>query len=232
MELAITAVTTIVGAALGAAFQQLFDSVIKAHKKATKFKSIFNELNLTLESYQAFVKCIEQDSNVQPMHGLDAFKVKMEEGIQLVEKGSNIHPLRLKMSCFKSRNVVKLRALDNSLQTLFLTLKMHVDINLRDSKLETLVNRIDQNLLAQRQTGNQIRGWCAVLNPPSFTVGLDEPLNDLKMKLLYNDQVSMLVLTAPGGCGKTTLAQKFCQDKQVQGNVRESYMHYPICSDR
>ncbi|XP_004288075.1 PREDICTED: probable disease resistance protein At5g66900 [Fragaria vesca subsp. vesca] len=224
MELAITAVTTIVGAALGAAFQQLFDSVIKAHKKATKFKSIFNELNLTLESYQAFVKYIEQDINVQPMHGLDAFKVKMEEGIQLVEKCSNIHPLRLKMSSFKSRNVGKLRALNISLQTLFRILKMHVEINLtgKVSKLETSVNRIDQNVLAQRQTGNEIRGWCAVLNPPSFTVGLDEPLNDLKMKLLYNDQLSMLVLTAPGGCGKTTLAQKFCQDKQVQEKFKKN----------
>lgn len=44
-------------------------------------------------------------------------------------------------------------------------------------------------------------------------------LKNLKLKLLNDDKVSMLVLTAPGGCGKTTLAQMFCQDEEVKGNV-------------
>ncbi|XP_062002429.1 probable disease resistance protein At5g66900 [Rosa rugosa] len=207
-------VATIVGAALGAAFQQLFDGVIKANRKATTFNSVFRDLNFTLQSYQELVKGIEQVENFQPLQGLDGFKTKMEEGIQLVDKCSNIHPLQLKMNFFKKKKYVgKLRALDGSLKQLFLILKWQVDNNLmnRVSNLQTTVDRIDRNVVAQNRTDR-----CVVPNPPSFTVGLDEPLKDLKMKFLNDDRVSMLVLAAPGGCGKTTLAQMFCQDEEVK----------------
>ena len=54
---------------------------------------------------------------------------------------------------------------------------------------------------------------------PRLVVGMDAPLKDLKEKLLCDDGVSMLVLTAPGGCGKTTLATMFCKDEEVKGNI-------------
>lgn len=56
---------------------------------------------------------------------------------------------------------------------------------------------------------------CSVLGPRDFTVGLDEPLNVLKMQLLKEKQ-QQLVLTAPGGCGKTTLVKMLCQDEQIK----------------
>ncbi|KAK9902930.1 hypothetical protein M0R45_001443 [Rubus argutus] len=69
---------------------------------------------------------------------------------------------------------------------------------------------------------NESEGLCEVPELPSFTVGLDVPLKELKMKLLKDDQVSMLVVTAPGGCGKTTLATKFCQDEEVKGKFKNN----------
>ncbi|KAK7834209.1 putative disease resistance protein [Quercus suber] len=45
---------------------------------------------------------------------------------------------------------------------------------------------------------------CTVRNPPDFTVGLDMPMKELKT-LLLKEEVQLLLLTAPGGCGKTTL---------------------------
>ena len=56
---------------------------------------------------------------------------------------------------------------------------------------------------------------CSVPGPPDFTVGLDKPLKVLKMQLLKEKQ-QQLVLTAPGGCGKTTLVKMLCQDEQIQ----------------
>lgn len=56
---------------------------------------------------------------------------------------------------------------------------------------------------------------CSVPGPPDFTVGLGERLNVLKMQLLKEKQ-QQLVLTAPGGCGKTKLVEMLCQDEQIK----------------
>ena len=45
-------------------------------------------------------------------------------------------------------------------------------------------------------------------NPPAFMVGLDVPLKELKNRLLLNDEESRIVVSAPGGSGKTTLAKR------------------------
>lgn len=52
--------------------------------------------------------------------------------------------------------------------------------------------------------------------PPDFMVGLDEPLREVK-KLLFENDASVIVVWAPGGCGKTTLVQKLCQEPDVKG---------------
>ena len=60
------------------------------------------------------------------------------------------------------------------------------------------------------------RAFCAVRRPPDFTVGFDKPMTELKT-LLLKEEVHQLLLTAPAGCGKTTLVQMLCQDKQIKG---------------
>jgi DNA repair exonuclease SbcCD ATPase subunit len=54
--------------------------------------------------------------------------------------------------------------------------------------------------------------------PPQITVGLDKPTKDLKNEL-FKDGMSTVVLTAPGGCGKTTLAKKLCHDEAIEGSI-------------
>ena len=57
---------------------------------------------------------------------------------------------------------------------------------------------------------------CNAPDPPDFMVGLDVPLKEVK-KRLFKDDTSVIVVSAPGGCGKTTLVQKLCQDPDVKG---------------
>ncbi|KAL6206258.1 hypothetical protein ACLB2K_023506 [Fragaria x ananassa] len=57
---------------------------------------------------------------------------------------------------------------------------------------------------------------------------MDAPLKDLKEKLLCDDGVSMLVLTAPGGCGKTTLATMFCKDEEVKGKFKNNIVFITV----
>ena len=54
-----------------------------------------------------------------------------------------------------------------------------------------------------------------------FIVEMKRPLREVK-KLLFefkeeDDESSVIVVTAPGGCGKTTLAKQICQDPDVKG---------------
>ncbi|KAK7818243.1 putative disease resistance protein [Quercus suber] len=64
---------------------------------------------------------------------------------------------------------------------------------------------------------------CAVREPPVFTVGFDMPMKELKT-LLLKEEVQLLRLTAPGGCGKTTLVKMLCQDKEIKGTFKENIL--------
>ncbi|XP_062002216.1 probable disease resistance protein At5g66900 [Rosa rugosa] len=88
------------------------------------------------------------------------------------------------------------------------------------SIVEAGLKRIEDQL--ETRNGAKVGAWGVVPELAQFTVGLDEPLKELKMKLLKEDGVSMLVVTAPGGCGKTTLATKFCQDEQVKDKFKNN----------
>jgi replication-associated recombination protein RarA len=64
--------------------------------------------------------------------------------------------------------------------------------------------------------------WCDIPGVPDFMVGLEEPLRELKLMLLRHD-TQVTVLSAPGGCGKTTLAKMLCNDAEVQGILMNCY---------
>ena len=60
-------------------------------------------------------------------------------------------------------------------------------------------------------------GWlCSVPKPPAFTVGLDKPLKELKTQLLKEEKQQIL-LTGPGGCGKTALMKRLGHDQEIKG---------------
>ncbi|KAL4644917.1 hypothetical protein ACB092_02G198700 [Castanea dentata] len=77
---------------------------------------------------------------------------------------------------------------------------------------------INLNIVQEQEDSNldKKRVFCAVRRPPDFTVGFDMPMMELKT-LLLKEEVHQLLLTAPAGCGKTTLVQMLCQDKQIKG---------------
>ncbi|XP_050388140.1 probable disease resistance protein At5g66900 [Argentina anserina] len=92
-------------------------------------------------------------------------------------------------------------------------------VEINSSIVEAGFKRLEDRL--ETRNGAEVGAWGVVPELTQFTVGLDEPLQELKMKLL-KDGVSMLVVTAPGGCGKTTLATKFCQDHKVKAKFKNN----------
>ncbi|XP_040370021.1 probable disease resistance protein At5g66900 isoform X2 [Rosa chinensis] len=59
-------------------------------------------------------------------------------------------------------------------------------------------------------------------NMSPLIVGLDVHLKELKRKLLNHGESSILVLTGPAGCGKSTLAKAFCQDEEVKDKFKDN----------
>ncbi|TQE07477.1 hypothetical protein C1H46_006797 [Malus baccata] len=62
----------------------------------------------------------------------------------------------------------------------------------------TVLSRIEESLKMKSNQPEMVKCSSGVPEAPSVTVGLDLPLKKLKMKLLKDEQVSMLVLTAAG----------------------------------
>lgn len=207
--------------ALGSVIALLYNALQEAVKDKIKmFKTVFEDLSFTLDSLQLLVE--EKKEKAQhdifdqiPDEKLEIFRIKMENGVELVRKSSNL-------SCwcaYKKYNYKKkLIALEKYLQSL-------VDILRRQTMREL---RTTWTTVQNKETMiPEMTYWNTVPEPPSFTVGLDVPLFEVKMKLL-EDGMSMLVLTGPGGCGKTTLATKVCQDPEVKGMIINMIIALPF----
>ncbi|XVF17742.1 hypothetical protein REPUB_Repub10bG0149800 [Reevesia pubescens] len=63
-----------------------------------------------------------------------------------------------------------------------------------------------------------------VPEPSGKVVGFDVPLRELKSKL-FKDGVSVIVVSAPGGSGKTTLIKELCQDEEVKGKFKDNIFY-------
>ncbi|KAL4594434.1 hypothetical protein ACB092_12G020600 [Castanea dentata] len=68
---------------------------------------------------------------------------------------------------------------------------------------------------------------CSVTGPSDFTVGMDEPLKVLKTKLL-EEKKQQLLLTAPGGCGKTILVKMLGHDQESKGKFKDNIFFVPV----
>ncbi|CAK9166436.1 unnamed protein product [Ilex paraguariensis] len=217
------------GAALGAVFGELLKLVVYVTKQAIYFKSTLNCLQTTLNDIHPVFDDIDRLNRLLDARKeeIDSFTGRLEEGKKLVLKCSTI-------KCWDVYKRVKynkkLTGLDKSLLRFF---QINVQVLLaRDSKkmlvghndLEEKLNKVlslVQNGTVGGGGGGGVcyskgfSGSCGVPRVPAFIVGFDVPLQELKM-MLRKDGVSVLVLSAPGGCGKTTLAKMLCRDNEIK----------------
>ncbi|XP_068331938.1 probable disease resistance protein At5g66900 [Pyrus communis] len=204
--------------ALRTSFQMLFDAVKSVQEENTMFQHLLGEIKSTLDSLQPLIKDIEKYNSKE---GLQNYAIQMEEGAKLVQKCSKVGVWR------KHKYANELHQLNKSLRRVFDVLKLQGVRDARETlvslrNIETELSRIEESLKIKNIQQTVVKCSSAVPEPPSVTVGLDFPLKELKMKLLKDEKVSMLVLTAAGGCGKTTLAKMFCQDQEVKDTFKNN----------
>ncbi|RXH75265.1 hypothetical protein DVH24_029986 [Malus domestica] len=194
------------GDGLGTVFNMLYDVLKELTAENVMFKPLLKDIK----------------SRNLPDVELANLKQHLEEGIKLLQ---NCGKIRWWSVYKRYKYANKLTGWDESLQRLLEVLKVQEIRDVKDNSVsvknvEKLVSRIESNLVIPKKPDSE--AWCAVPELPPLVVGLDFPLNELKRKLLKDENVSMVVLTAPGGCGKTTLATKFCQDKDVKDTFMDN----------
>ncbi|KAE7999554.1 hypothetical protein FH972_003970 [Carpinus fangiana] len=199
-----------VGAVLGEAFSQLFAKVEDGVNKTRMFESILKRLRSRLGPLVPLVEQIRRLNREvgHPEEEIKSLIEQMKKGTKLVSKCSKIGWWNY---CKKFKYASKLCELEEEIVRFF---QFDLQASSVRNGLETLarVNTIGENMnLVVRNGGVS----CAVPRPPEFVVGLDVHVKQLKM-LLLKEEVSLLVLTAPGGCGKTTLVKMLCKDKEIK----------------
>ncbi|KAI9165155.1 hypothetical protein LWI28_008759 [Acer negundo] len=100
-------------------------------------------------------------------------------------------------------------------------------VNMQTDNKKILV-RVNATLSILRRNemvgGNrgEIDELCSVPEPPEITPGLDASLEELRKELVKDNGMQVIVVTAPGGYGKTTLVKKLCTDDEVKDKFKEN----------
>lgn len=212
------------GAALGAVVGELFKAILDLGKRAIKFNPVLIDISSKLNAITPLVKQIDElnDYLDYPKEETEKLRDLMNEGKRLLlqcgdVKLGNLNYLK------KPFYTQKLRELDTAIRSfmdvLFLQMARDQKKNLKMmNQMIEIICRLD-NRGGSSKAMDLIVPPCLVPPLREETVGLEKPVKELKLKLFKNG-VQMLVVTAPGGCGKTTLALKFCHDKEVKGTPK------------
>lgn len=208
------------GPALGFQYTLLYDGVKEMMGKNIIFRSVLQDLKSTLDSLQLLFQEMDQHKynlvdQCRPEE-LEELRSQMEKGVELVHKCSNVRNWNLYKK-YKYDN--KLVQLNESLQRLSNNLNGQVA---RDVKVSMVSVKNIETILKMKGLAS------AVPKPPSFIVGLDKPLKEVKVMVINDETYSTLVLNAPGGCGKTALAKMLCHDVQVQDKFKDNIFFVTI----
>jgi hypothetical protein len=198
--------------AFGEGFAVLHDTVKDVASKVLMFKSILKSLKATLDIIAPIVNDIERLDEHRPEAEIQRLIEVMKKGEKLIRKCSKVQW----WDCFsKFYYSIKLCEFDEAIVRFF---QLSKQAHSTRRCLEIWIIKV--KLIREKQ-----RLSCAVSKPPKFTVGLDLPMKELKT-LLLKEEVQLLLLTAPGGCGKTTLVQMLCQDEQIKGTNLFSFLFF------
>uniref|UniRef100_A0A7N2R223 RPW8 domain-containing protein n=1 Tax=Quercus lobata TaxID=97700 RepID=A0A7N2R223_QUELO len=224
----------VVGAAFGEGFAILHGTVKHVVREIVMFKSILGRLESTLDRIAPQAQKIKELILAldRPEKEIKNLIEKMEKGNELVLKCSKIKIKRWSLNyCVKAYSYSKqLKELNDAIEKF-----CQVDLALQIARtgLENSV-KLDRNTNIAQQTLAGVNGirdqmnnqnldvrmrfglrTLSVPKPRDDIVGLDLPLKELK-QLLSNKKEPLLLLTALGGCGKTTLVKMLFWDEDIK----------------
>ena len=207
---------SIAGSLLGAGFGQVFallrETVKDVVSEARQFEPILKRLESTLDRLATTVTDIEQLNQLlnRPVEETRSLIEEMTRGRDLVQECLQIPRWNLYLRFKYSSKLTKLE--EDIVRFCQVELQLYGARN--GLEIRRIVSDMSQRMDSIRSVETPKVSF-AVREPPDFTVGFDMPMKELKT-LLLKEEVTLLLLTAPGGCGKTTLVQMLCQDKEIK----------------
>ncbi|KAF3958543.1 hypothetical protein CMV_016564 [Castanea mollissima] len=203
----------VVGAAFGEVLAILHDAVKNVVGQAIVFKSNPEDLKSTLDGVAPVVREIRELSLAlnRPKKDTKVLIEQMDKGTKLVLKCSKIKRWSWNY-CFKAYSYAgKLKELNDAIEKFC---RVNLIVQNTRTGLETLT-KLNLVLDVRKKYGVGSLS-CAVPRPRDFIVGFDLHLKELKT-MLFKKDVSLLLLAAPAGCGKTTLVGMLCRDPEIKG---------------
>nr|XP_048335018.1 probable disease resistance protein At5g66900 [Ziziphus jujuba var. spinosa] len=213
-------VDTVVEEAISMIFEELKD----LREKNSMFKPCLKKVRGTVQYLRPLIKEIQglnKELDLSESETSD-FASEIKSGAHLVRQCLKV---RWYCICVKAGYTEELLELDDSLQRLIQILLVQ---SARDVKKALIILQSQQagvNGDGSNQSVSLLS--CHVPALPSLIVGLDEPLRELKTRLVESDR-RVLVVTAAGGCGKTLLAQMFCHDNEVKARFNGNIFFVPV----
>ncbi|XP_030967705.1 probable disease resistance protein At5g66910 isoform X2 [Quercus lobata] len=202
----------VVGAAFGEGFAILHDTVKNVVGQAIVFKSNLEDLKSTLDGVAPVVREIKELSLAlnRPETDTKVLIEQMDKGTKLVLKCSKIKRWSWNY-CFRAYYYAgKLKELNDAIEKFC---RVNLIVQNTRTGLETLT-KLNLVLDVRKKYGVGSLS-CAVPRPRDFIVGFDLHLKELKTTL-FKKEVSLLLLAAPAGCGKTTLVGMLCWDPEIK----------------
>nr|KAJ0188684.1 hypothetical protein LSAT_V11C900466630 [Lactuca sativa] len=203
----------LVGAGLGDAVSKLSDAIIHVIKKTSQFKPNLIQLQNTITRNKPIFDEIEKLIEVldRPKKEKEMFIAQMEGAEALVLKCE-----RIKWNFYKKyTHALKLDDLNASLLRF-----CQIDLQLLNTRgiLDLLVAK---NVQMRMMKGDAGRWSSRAPLLKDVVIGFDDRVRDLKAMVLKDsaggDECSVVVVSAAGGSGKTTLVTMLCHDPAIQG---------------
>ncbi|KAL4581814.1 hypothetical protein LXL04_006345 [Taraxacum kok-saghyz] len=213
--------------ALGEVMVDLLNAVVVQTKRTANFRTLLKRLEKTLRNIEPIFYGIERLRKVlyyYPENETKLFIFYVANGREVVLECSNIKCWNVYK---KFLHANKLIALDNMLLRFFQTENMSLN---RRSLFEiyALGDKMDQVLTAvTKQTSGLVSDSCSVPGMPDVIIGLDSHLQNLK-QILLKDDTHVLTVSAPGGCGKTTLTKMLCHDNEIKDIFGDNILYVTV----
>ncbi|KAI6700104.1 hypothetical protein NL676_014428 [Syzygium grande] len=220
----------LVGTAVGAAFGELVSLVKEVVRTVAVFRDELVKIASTLDSIVPIMEDINEFNKRLDRKDMGKIQALINDGTDLVRKCAKIKALNLYKRYTHSKKLTEFDAKlarEFQLSVPLMGVRNTVEIlgEVIELREEFRAYRSYQANDGALQSGLGASGNLVVPEAPDFIIGseLEASLRKLKGQLL-EEGVSVIVVTAPGGCGKTTLLAKLCHDMDIKGKFNNNIM--------